>query len=388
MERRHFLQTMTATIAAGSLAGCAVFGGDDVSQTIGAPTPQSGTLATPGEAGIRGMEVAMDELSEELDRDVELDLQDGQGSPEAARSVVQEMLDNNVPVVTGTFSSDASNALSSLAEQEQFPFLTGISGAVQITNEDDDYTFRLGGNTYQQCKATMEFFAERGVENVGVLAADYSFGQSVVDYMTEYASAYGQSIEYRSLVPLNTSDFVPELRNIDTDAIDALLYPFPGGNGPTLLKQTREQGLFEEVDTILGFNAHGAEVYKQALGEDVTGLYTWSVDLGSDRTRQASRKMLDRFDVRMDPMSLPNYDAVHLIGDAIDAAGGFEPSALRDEIQDTDYRAASGYEVNFNDAGDNAGYRMVIGQWQNVDGEIRNVPQYTTDVLSPQAAPQ
>jgi branched-chain amino acid transport system substrate-binding protein len=384
LRRREFVAAAAATAGIAGLAGCTGGGGSTAARQIGLPTPQSGPLAPSGTAGVRGARVAIEEANESLDEPIELEFKDGQASPETARSVVQEMLDADVPVVTGTFSSDVSNALSEFAEREEFPFMTAVSGDAEITSPEDDWTFRMSANTYQQLKATMEFFNEMETTKIAILAADYSFGRSVLEYMGDHASDFGLEMVHDSLIPLSTNNFVPELRQVDTDEVEAVLYPFPGGNSPTLIKQSREQGFFEDLDVVMGFNAHASEVYKQSLGSAIEGLYTWSVDLENQRAQAASERMMERFDVPMDALSLPNYDAVHLIVDAMESADSFDRQGIRDAIADTDYETASGYPVQFNDAGDNTQYRMVVGRWQQEGDRIRNVPQYTTDTLSPE----
>jgi branched-chain amino acid transport system substrate-binding protein len=382
-SRRRFIKSSVAAAGLTSIAGClgGSFGGGGTQyeQAIGAPTPQSGPIATSGQAGIRGMRIAATERSE----DIALELSDGQGSPEAARSVVEDMLSNGVPAITGTFSSDVSIALSDLAERESVPFVTAISGAPEVTGPDDEFTFRMAANTYQQCKGCMEFWRQAGAEKVAVLAADYSYGQSVLEYVANHASDYGLELVYETLLPVSTNNFTPALREVPTDEVDAVLFPFPGGNSPTLVNQARQQGFFEDIELVTGFNSHGTELFRQALGEGILGLYTWSVDLESDRSRQASELMREEHDVPMDALSLPNYDAFHMIADAMQSTDTLTPEGIRDELRNTDYRAASGYEVSFDDAGDNTQYRMVVGRWEEVDGVIRNVPQYTTDTLAP-----
>lgn len=382
-DRRTFLRGAT-TVGTLGLSGCVQsLGGTSYKREIGMPTPQSGPLAPAGQAGIRGAQVAIDDVNEALDEDLSLRLEDGQASPETARRVSGDMIDDNVPVITGTFSSDVSNALSELAEQEEVPFMTAISVAPQITSTEDDYTFRLSGDTNQKLQGQSQFLQDQGVSALGIIAADYSFGQSAVEFYRNRASDYGLTVEQTSLVSLRTNNFVPELRKIDTDVVDALFFPFPGGNGPTLIQQAREEGLFDAVDLVIGHDSYGTELFKQALGDDIVGLYNWGVDLSNERSMQASQTMRERFDVPMDSLSLPNYDAVAMIGQAVQQAGSVEPGAIRDTLADMEYQAASGWNVAFNDAGDNSKFRMHVSQWTEQGGEIRNTLQYRSDVVEP-----
>jgi branched-chain amino acid transport system substrate-binding protein len=382
-NRRSFLRSATTIGVLGTVAGCTRFGGSDFRAAIGMPTPQSGPLAPAGKAGLRGADVAIEEVNADRDEPIEIVKQDGQASPEEARSVVQTMIDDDVPVITGTFSSDVSNALSELVEREEVPFMTAISVDPAITSPDDDYTFRLTGHTNQKLTGVGQFFRDRGVESVGIIGADYSMGRSAVAFMENSATDFGFTLEHDALVPLSTNNFVPEFENVDMETIDAMFFPFPGGNGPTLIEQARKQGVFEAVDVVIGHDSYGTQLYKKPLGEKIVDVHNWGVDLSNDRSTAASETTMEKFDVPMDALSLPNYDAVHMIGRAMNEADSLEPQAIRDALAGMRYEAASGWDVEFNDAGDNAQYRMLVSKWEEGGGDIENVVQYESDVIAP-----
>jgi branched-chain amino acid transport system substrate-binding protein len=385
-SRREFLATVTAGAAAG-VAGCSTGGGgSEFRAAIGMPTPQSGPLAPSGKAGLRGAEIAIEEINAERDEPIELVTEDGQASSEEARNVSQTMIDNDVPVITGTFSSAVSGAVSNLAEEEEIPFMTAISVDPGITSESDEYTFRLTGDTNQKLTGVAQFFQDQGVERVGVLGADYALGQSSVDFMNGNASDFGFTVESTSLVPLSTSDFVPELRNIDTDNVDAMFFPFPGGNGPTLVEQFRSQGIYEEVEYMVGHDSYGTQLYRNAVDDAITGTYNWGVDISNDRAQSANEAMQEAYDdtpQRMDALSLPNYDAVHMIANAMERADSLTPQAVRDELADASYEAASGWTVEFGESGDNTQYQLLLNRWTSTDNGQRNEVQYETDVIPP-----
>lgn len=383
-NRRTFLKAMSGTAAVSALAGCAgQLSSTDARAAIGLPTPQSGPLASAGKAGLRGARVAAEEANADRDEAVELVEKDGQGSPAEARRVVQEMIDDGVSVITGTFSSDVSNAVSDLAESEEVPFVTAISVDPAITDQGDDYTFRLTGDTHQKLTGLSQFFAERNVESLGIVGADYSMGRSAVEFMTQNAGEYGFSVEHSSLVPLTTNNFAPELEKLDPASLDALFLPFPGGNGPTLVEQARQRGVFDEVEFVVGHDSYGSQLYRQALGEKIRGVHNWGVDLSNQRAKRASKTMREEYGVPMDALSLPNYDAVHAILAAVEEGGSFAPQDVRDGLASIEYDAAAGWPVAFTESGDNRSYRMLVSQWQASDDGLRNVVQFESDVVKP-----
>lgn len=386
LDRRSFLGGVVGSGALATVSGClgSLRGSDGYRSAIGLPMPETGPLATAGRSGRRGVQIAFDEINEDRDEPITSVIEDGQGSPETAMQVSRNMLGDDIPVLTGTFSSDVSSAISTLAEQEQVPFMTAISGAPEIISEDDDYTFRMTGNDIQKVRGVGRFLEAQGdVSGVGIIAADYSMGRASLDVMKEYAETWGLTVEYESLVPLGTDDFVSELQRIDTTAIEALFYPFPGVNGPTLISQTRQQGLFDEVSYVIGNDSYGSEAYKEALGADIAGVYNWGVDLQNERSQRASRRSRDRYDVPMDTLSLPNYDAVHLLREVIDEAETVDPEAIRDVLADTTYETASGWSVEFDESGENQAFNMIVSQWQETDDGLRNEVVHTTDVIEP-----
>ncbi|RQG86708.1 amino acid ABC transporter substrate-binding protein [Natrarchaeobius halalkaliphilus] len=378
--RRRFVIS-TGALGAAAIAGCV--GDDEVQRAIGAATPQSGPLEPDGTAGIRGMEVAIEELTEELDEPIELQATDGEAAPDRAVSVARNMYDNNIPVITGTFSSDVSNVLSDLAEDEEVPFITSISVDPEIINEDDEYTFRMTGDTTQKLKGMAEFLEEEGVSGIAVIAADYSMGESSIEFFEERAEEYGMELVHSAEVPMETDNFVPEIGDLDTDEIDALFYPFPGGTAPTLISQTREQGLFDEVDIVIGHDSYGTETFYESLGDDLQDMYFWGVDLENEQAQQANERMQEMFDVRMDPLSLPYYDTIHLIAEVMGEQGSVDPQDIRNGLADIEYETASGWDVRFDQNGNNTEFQMIVGQWQeDDDGELAPNVEYTSHVVS------
>ncbi|TYT63771.1 ABC transporter substrate-binding protein [Natrialba swarupiae] len=382
VNRRHVIQA-TALAGVGTIAGCMGGFDDEYQRTIGMPTPQSGPLATDGEAGLRASDVAIAEINEELDEEITLEQQDGEANPEIALGVARDLNDEGVPAITGTFSSDVSMALSDFAENEEIPFMTAISVDPEIVEPGDDYTFRMTGNTTQKLRGMSEFLEQEDVSGIGVIAADYAMGRSAVEFMEQEAGDYGMDLVSDAVVPMATDDFTPELQGIDTDEIDALFCPFPGGNGPTLVRQMREQDIFEEVDIVIGHDSYGMEAYRDALGDNLVDMYNWGVDLENERARQASERMQEEFGVRMDALSLPNYDAVHMLAQVIDEQDSLDPQSVRDGLAEIEYESASGWDVSFDENGDNEAFQMIVSRWEQDGDEMRNVVQYTSDVVEP-----
>ncbi|WP_082146801.1 ABC transporter substrate-binding protein [Halostagnicola sp. A56] len=293
-SRRRFVEA-AAFASVSALAGCigGAFNESEYERAIGMPSPQSGPLATNGERALQAAEIAIGDFADDASEEVMLEKQDGEGDPEAAITVTRDLLDNGVPAVTGTFSSDVSTALSNHAESEEVPFMTAISVAAEVVESGNEYTFRMTGNLEQKMTGMVEFLNQQDVSGISVIAADYSMGRSAVDFLDQQASNYDMELVSDAVVPMSTNDFVPELQSINTDGIDAIFCPFPGGNGPTLVQQMREQNMFEEVDIVIGHDSYGTEAFREALGEDIVDIYNWGVDLRNERAQQASEQMQD-----------------------------------------------------------------------------------------------
>lgn len=373
-HRRSFLKMAGGAVTT-CLAGCtALGGGGNWDQAIGVALPLSGPLGPAGKAMRRGMEIAMDEVEEEMD--VEFRIEDNSGTVEGTRSVANSLIDDNTPIISGVPAGDTALAMREVAEEREVPFNT-IAAPPELTKEGTNFTFRTQGSSKQEAKGQTRFFQSTDVSGVSVIAADTSFGRTVLDFQKQFADEAGITIDHTTILPIDTGNFLPELNKIDTDVTDVVFTPFPGGSAVALINQMNESGVAEEAFQ-LGNSSYGSYLLFNAVGEQMIGVHNWGVDITGPQAESLVQKMNERHGHDPDSLSLPGYDQIKLSAKVMQESDSTDPGTLVETHRNIDYNAAYGGRMRFGQNGHNVAYIATYGKWQETDQGIRNLPAYKT----------
>lgn len=356
----------------------------DWQSTIGVAVPLSGDTDAIGESVARGAELAAAERQEDDEHSPSLRIEDTSGDPETAREVVEGMIDDGVPVIVGPISSDVGMAVRDLAERRGVPHLPAMCGNPDITRAGTRYTFRFSSSNRQSAEGTLRFFDSEGVDRVAVVAADFSYPHAVVRHMREYAPALDIEIGAVEHTPLGTEDFSEQIAAIDAEATDGIFLPYPGNNATTLIRQLHEAGLFEEC-LVVGDYSYGSAPYHRELGADILDTHNWAIDTIGEPSRRLSAALDEPAGV----YHFFGYDVTRMASEALATVSAPNPDEspnpedVRDAVAATEYDAASGWGVSFDEDGVNERYQMRINRWLDLGAERRNLPLFQSDPIVP-----
>lgn len=370
--RRAYLKTVGGITTSIGLAGCtALGGGEGWDNAMGVALPLSGPLGPAGKAMESGVKVAAERLTSETD--IEVRTEDSGGTVEGTRSAGQSLIDDDTPILVGVPGSDTALAMREVAEEEEVPFLT-IAANPDVTQDGTEYAFRTQGSSIQEVKGQSTYFQSEDVTAVSIIGMDNSFGQTVTEATENLASDYGYEVDHTALLPGDTTNFVPEIDQIDTDVTDAVFTPFPGGNAPTLITQLKEAGVLDDVIHV-GNSSYGTNLFQSGLGEDVVGVGAWSIDTTASLAQDVAAEMGSP----PDSLNIPGFDLARLGGRALRETDSTEPTAIRDTLRNISYDAAYGGPVEFGENGYNVEYRAVYGEWLKEGGEVTQKPAFVTE---------
>lgn len=202
--------------------------------TIGTLTDLTGF--TPWAVQARdGMQLAADEINAAggvNGRLIEIVVEDSANDAEAGGTGYERLVEAGVVAIGGIISSTVGATVSPLAEAAQIPTFLIKSGTEAALTQDSRYMFRTCLPAAPMAAApVLKFAQDAGFTNVGVIVADYPWGQS---FRAAFESTFeGSGIEYGEIqvapVPPDT-DFVPFVRNIDPDAELLVATGHPPGN--------------------------------------------------------------------------------------------------------------------------------------------------------------
>jgi len=203
---------------------------------IGMLTDLTSTF-TPWGVNVRdGMLLAAEEINAAGGVDgrmIEIVQQDSENDPDVAATAWDRLIEEGVVAVGGILSSGVSPTAGQLAEADQVPVFFVKAGTPVALTQDSRYTFRTClVAAPSAADPILQFAQEQGFTNVGVIVADYAWGQGLKAAVE--ATFEGSGIDYGEIqvapVPPDT-DFTPFVRamaDAGSEMVIATGHP-PGG---------------------------------------------------------------------------------------------------------------------------------------------------------------
>lgn len=178
------------------------------------------TAFTPWAVNARdGMMLAAQEINDAGGVDgrmIEIVVQDSANDADAGIDGFERLVEDGVVAIGGTISSTVGAAVAPLAEEAQIPYFLVKSGTEVALTADSRYTFRTCLPAAPMDAApVLQYAQEQGLSNVGVIVADYAWGQAFAGAVE--STFEGSGVDYGEIqfapVPPDT-DFSPFVRAI------------------------------------------------------------------------------------------------------------------------------------------------------------------------------
>jgi branched-chain amino acid transport system substrate-binding protein len=183
-----------------------------------------------------GMMLAAEEINAEGGVDgrmIELVLEDSANDADAGTSGYERLAEQEVVAIGGIISSTVGGTIAPLAEELQIPTFLVKSGTEAALTADSRFMFRTCLPAAPMTAGpVLQYIQEQGVTNVGVIVADYPWGQS---FAAAFESTFeGSGIEWGEIqvapVPPDT-DFTTYVRAVaDAGAEAVVATGHPPGN--------------------------------------------------------------------------------------------------------------------------------------------------------------
>ena len=349
MARRPLVPVLLLISALG--AACAgEQGGDAASDEIliGEYGSLTGTTATFGISTRNGIDMAIDEVNSAggvLGRQVRVIVEDDQGRPEEAQTVVTKLItSDNVVALLGEVASSRSLAAAPVAQQNGIPMITPSSTNPGVTLVGD-YIFRVCFIDPFQGLVMAKFVSSSlRLTRIAVLRDiknDYSVG--LADVFVQNFTEMGGTIVADESYSEGDTDFSAQLTALRAHDPEGIFVPGYYTEVGLIARQAKSLGL--EVP-LLGGDGWDSPSLIEIGGEALEGSYFsnhYSVDDPSPAIQKFVTDYQARFGEVPDALAGLAYDAAMILFDAMRRAGTTEPAAVRDALAETrDYPGVTG----------------------------------------------
>jgi ABC-type branched-subunit amino acid transport system substrate-binding protein len=374
-------------------------GQSDQPVKIGALMPMTGDLQAYGEADLRGPQLAAQQINAQggvLGRELQIVVGDTQTSPQPGIEAAQRLVSvENVAGIVGALSSGVTIPVAESVTSEQGVVqISPASTSPVITDlEDNDYLFRTVPSDAFQGVALSELVNEAGYSNLSILYINNDYGEGLA---TSFQSAYedsGGTIVNSLAYEGGNASYRGELQQLSSGNAEALVHIGYPENGITILRQSIEEGFFDEFVFTDGMKT--PDIIEAIGAENLNGSFgsVPQAPTGTDAyQRFQSAYEEEHGEVPPLPYINTSYDAAFVLALAIQQAGSTDREAIHSALrevanapgttilpgqweeavtaisngEDINYQGASG-SVELDDNGDVTG---TFAHWAIENGEI------------------
>lgn len=316
-----------------------------------------GPLSAPGSVvgGIAmqfAMNLAVQDINEAggvLGKPLELIFADTEGLPERGVAVARRLIsENKVVALAGEYHSAVGLPIADVAHEAGIPVLFSETWSDRITETGYPEVFRIAPASSMNSRATAEWFAAVGANNIVIIAENTDYGTGQAQQDQAFADELGLNIMESFFVELGTEDFLPILSRLQAidPAPDAIRVAVTGETSFNLAQQMAELGIAPSEATIGTTNqvAIQPEFWESVPNGNyfVFALVGLPPSLYNDTTRRVAEAYEAQFDTAPPSYALEAYDTIWILADAIERAGTTESAALIKALEETDITLAQG----------------------------------------------
>lgn len=394
---------VTLGLTACSGVGEAETDGESVeSVTIGSIHPLTGGLSGVGGLMNAGAKMAVADINAaggiESLGGAELVLSEGdsQGRAEIGQSEAQRLISEGAVALIGTYQSDVTQNVASVAERAKVPLVIDVAVDDKILEQGYAYSFRIQpdatsmGTAGAQSLIAMGEATDTEIDTVAYIHIEGAFGGSVFEAFKKEAEATGitvaKEVTYSGANFSDATTQVTQAISADPDVIAVTGY-FPDN----LLIAEAVHALAPDIAAVFGI-ASGAfddNSFPGAAGDAANNILSanYHYSATSERAADIRARFEAENDNSMETASMLSYQAVEVIAAALEESGSVDPEELRDAISAlslSDPLLEFDGPIEFDETGQNVNATVVVMQVQ--DGIVEQVfpSEFATkDVILP-----
>ncbi|AUM75743.1 ABC transporter substrate-binding protein [Paracoccus jeotgali] len=265
-----------------------------------------------------------------LGKKIELVNADHHNKPDLAATTARRWFDQEqVDAVFGLGNTAVHYAVANVAEEKHKVIFNTQAASSSITGENCSplvvhYTY----DTYALAKGTVTSILESGGKSWYVIAADYTFGETLKNDVTEFVEQGGGKVIGSTKHPLNASDFSSYVLTAQASGADVVAFANAGADTVNLMRTAQEFGVTQTQTvaamllTINDIHAMGLET---AQGLNATTGFYWD---RTDETRAWSEKFYDQLQQMPNMLDAGTYSAIGTYLKAVERAGSDDPDAV------------------------------------------------------------
>jgi len=304
----------------------------------------TGATATFGQSSKKGIEMAVDAINQSggvLGKKLKVLVEDDQGKPEEAQTVVTKLINKDrVVALLGEIASSNSLAAAPVAQASSIPMVSPGSTNPKVT-QVGDYIFRVCFiDPFQglvMAKFAMNTLKVHKVAVLRDIKSDYSVG--LANFFVENFKKLGGEIIADESYSQGDKDFTAQLTSLKGKDPEAVFVPGYYTEVGLIARQARKLGI---KGPLLGGDGWDSSKLWEIGGDALNGCYYsnhYSVDDPSPILQKFVKDYKARYgttsDSIPDAMAALGYDAALVLADAMKRANSARPDSIKMALAQT-----------------------------------------------------
>jgi len=364
MSSRLFL-LVCSLVTAVLLASCSGGGNDDpIAIKVGIVQSLSGDGALYGKSAVEGMELAIEEVNEDGDVEIEYVVVDDKSSVNDSLAAYRSLKDQGVDVILGPTYSTIAQQVLKYADENSIPAIAPITTGSGL-GAIGDYVFRIALAE----DASLPHLVERVNEESKIGTAALVFDSSDV-YSRTAAEAFRKGVRdvggtiSREIDIASSPDWSETFSDQAVASSDAILLPLLlNGTTADILKAIKAAGY---TKPLLGGEAITTEGLAQLAGDAVNGLYvasSWHPAATDQMSKDFVAAYRAKFGHEPEHYAASSYTAIYVLEEAVKKAKNTQAADLQRELANVEIDSVLG-ELTMSDEGD-AVFEPVVQRFEN-----------------------
>jgi branched-chain amino acid transport system substrate-binding protein len=320
---------------------------------IGATLPLTGEEADVGGYFKEGYELAFKEVNDagglqlgDQKVPVTLNLLDDTTNQQTAANLAQKLIDDGAHALLGTYSTDLVQAQSTVAEQNQMPYVNGGGAATAIYQRGYKWIFGALAPIQSLATSQMEWidtYQNQGKlptpAEIAVIWENTSHGEDYLKGIQQFSEQSGG--DYRVVMDesfeLNTKDYSAVLGKVEAQGVDFFMADAHLPDFLTMHRQYIARGLCHDIITYgaRGSEQDAVEVIGQQNVNYILSAVWWNDQL-AEHQPEVNEHFISLFEREYDRTpewyGALSYDTARALFTAIEGAGGADKEAVREEL--------------------------------------------------------
>ena len=307
---------------------------------------------------------------------------DSTGTPEVGQSEAERLIQAGAIALVGPYQSAVASNMATVAERNGVPFVIDVAVADDILMQGYRNTFRIQPNASTMGSQAAVFLKEltdaagMDISKIAVLHEQSAFGTSVYEAFAASAAPNGWTVEpVISYDAFGVTDLTTEVTKVKAASPDVIVVTGYYGDG--VLAAEAINAVNPGVKLVYGiasgaFDNPGFPADVAGMGEGFFNV-NYHLDVTNPVTQDIASRFEQSFGEPMKTSATLSYEAVRVIGNALESSCSNDPMALRDAIASTnlDSILATVGPIVFNEQGENANATPIVLQVQ--DGAVLQV---------------